>query len=61
MFLTDTQEPNLKKICPVEAKLFHADGRTDGRTDMKKLMLALRNSASAPYRLIRENKLNTPY
>jgi len=21
------------KICPVEAELFHADGRTDGRTD----------------------------
>ena len=36
------------KIRPVGAKLFHADGRTDGRTDMKKLLVAFRNFANTP-------------
>jgi len=31
------------KIRPVGAKLFHADGRKDGQTDMKKLIVAFRN------------------
>ena len=36
------------KICQVEAELFHADdGRTDGRTDMTKLIVAFRSSANA--------------
>jgi len=30
------------KILPVEAELFHADGRTDRRTDMTKLIVAFR-------------------
>jgi len=34
-------------IPPVGADLFRADGRTDGRTDMKKLIVAFRNSANA--------------
>ena len=41
------------KICPARDKLFHADGRTDGRaaeTVMKKLIVAFRNSAKAPKR-----------
>jgi len=29
------QISNFTKICPVEAELFHADGRTGGLTDMK--------------------------
>jgi len=32
------------KICPLGAKLFHADGQTD----MKKLIVALRKFANAP-------------
>jgi len=28
------------KICPVRAELFHAGGRTDGKTDMTKLSLS---------------------
>jgi hypothetical protein len=36
------------KVCPVGAELFHADGRTDGQTDMTKLIVAFRNFANAP-------------
>jgi hypothetical protein len=36
------------KIRPVGAELFHADRRTDGRTDMTKLRVAFRNFAYAP-------------
>jgi len=36
------------KILPVEDELFHADGRTDRRTDMTKLIVAFRNFANAP-------------
>jgi hypothetical protein len=42
------------KIHPVEAELFHADGRTDGRTDGQtetdttKLIVTFRNFANAP-------------
>ena len=39
---------NFVKILPVEAELFHADGRTDRRTDMTKLIVAFRNFANAP-------------
>jgi hypothetical protein len=39
------------KIGPVGAELFHADrwrgGRADGRTDMTKLIVAIRNFANA--------------
>jgi len=43
-----TQISNFKKIRLAEAELCHADGRTDGRTDMTKLMVAFRNFANAP-------------
>jgi hypothetical protein len=33
------------KILPVEAELFHADGRTDRLTDMSKVIVAFRNFA----------------
>jgi len=36
------------KICQVGAEVFHADRRTDGRTDMTKLILAIRNFAKSP-------------
>jgi hypothetical protein len=40
----NTQIPNLIKIRPVDAELFHADGQTD----MKKLIVVLCNIAKAP-------------
>ena len=40
-FLKDTQMSNLMKLGPVEAQLFHADGRTDGRTDRQTDMTTL--------------------
>jgi hypothetical protein len=36
------------KMHPVGAELLHADGWTDAQTDMAKLIIAFRNSASAP-------------
>ena len=35
------------KVRPVGAELFHADRRTNGRTDMTKLIVAFRNFANA--------------
>jgi hypothetical protein len=39
---------SLIKIRPAETELFHADGRTDGRTDMPKVTVAFRNFPKAP-------------
>jgi hypothetical protein len=36
------------KTRPVGAQLFHAEGWTDGQTDMTKLIVAFRNFANAP-------------
>jgi hypothetical protein len=36
------------KSRPLGAKLIHANGRKDGRTDVTKLIVALRNFANAP-------------
>ena len=47
-FSESTQISNSVKICSVEAKLVHADGRTDRKTDMAKLMVDFRNFANAP-------------
>ena len=44
LFLQNTPISNFKKIRPVGAELFHADGRTD----MTKLIAAFRNFANAP-------------
>ena len=45
------QISNFIKICPVEADLFHADGRMDGqmdrRADVRKPIVALLNFANA--------------
>jgi len=35
------------KIPPVGAEIFHAGGRTDGQTDMMKLVVAFRSFANA--------------
>jgi hypothetical protein len=39
---------NFVKLPPLVAKLFFVDGRTDGHTDMTKLIVAFRNFAKAP-------------
>jgi hypothetical protein len=36
------------KMCPVEAEIFHAGGRTDRQTVMTKPTVAFRNFAKAP-------------
>jgi hypothetical protein len=36
------------EIRPVGAESFHADGRTDGRRDVTKLIVAFRNFENAP-------------
>jgi hypothetical protein len=42
------QTLNFMKIRPLGAELFHAEGRTDGPTDMTKLMVPFRNFVSVP-------------
>jgi hypothetical protein len=37
-----------KEILSVRAELCHADGQTDGRTDMTNLIVAFRSFANAP-------------
>jgi hypothetical protein len=48
IFSKNTQISNFLKIRPMGAELFHADGRTDGHTDMTKPIVAIRNFATAP-------------
>jgi len=36
------------KLPPVEAELYYADRRKDGRTDMTQLIVAFRNFVNAP-------------
>ena len=45
------------KINPLGAELFHADGQTDGRVDMTKLVVAFRTSSKAPITSVR--RVNT--
>jgi Fe-S-cluster formation regulator IscX/YfhJ len=49
--------PNLMKMRAVEARLLHADGqidvRTERRTNMKKLIVAFRNFANGPDETVR--------
>jgi hypothetical protein len=46
----NTQISNLMKIRPVEAELFHANGRTDGQTDRQAEIYdkAFRNFVNVP-------------
>jgi hypothetical protein len=39
---------NFMKISPVGTELLHADGRTDRQTNVTKLIVAFRISATAP-------------
>jgi hypothetical protein len=43
---------NFMKIRPVIADMFHAEGQTEGQTDMKKLIVTFRNFADAPKLLL---------
>ena len=45
---SNTLTSNFVKIRPVEAELLHADGATDGRTDMTQLKVAFAIFANAP-------------
>ena len=42
------QLSNFKKTYSVGVEFFHADGQTDGRTNMAKLIVAFRNFTNAP-------------
>jgi hypothetical protein len=46
------------KIRPARAELFHADGQKNGRTDMTRLIVTLRNSANAPKKFSLQWRLN---
>jgi hypothetical protein len=46
--LEKSQISSFIKIRPVGVELFHADRLTDGRTDMRKLEVAVCNLATAP-------------
>jgi hypothetical protein len=46
IFSKNTQISNFIKILPDGVEFFHADGRTDRRTDVMKLMVAFRNFAN---------------
>jgi len=47
-FSKNTLIPNYLKILPVGDELFHEESRTDGRTDMTKLIVAFRIFTNAP-------------
>ena len=47
-FSKNIQISNFVKIRPVGAELFHADGQTDRRTGMTKLIDAFRTFRNAP-------------
>jgi hypothetical protein len=41
------------KLRPLGAELFYVDGRTDGQTDMTRLVVAFRNFANTPKNKLR--------
>ena len=47
-FSKNIKKSNLVKIRPLREELFHAEGRTDGQTDMTKLIFSFRHFAKAP-------------
>jgi hypothetical protein len=47
-FSNNTQGSNFMKVRPVGSELFHADGRTDTRTNMTKLIVVFRDFAKEP-------------
>ena len=50
-FIKNTPTSNFMKIPPLWAKMFHADRRTDGLTDLTNLMVAFRNYVKAPNKI----------
>jgi hypothetical protein len=58
-FSKNSQKPNFMKIRPIRAKLLHADGQMDGRTHMRKLVVAFRTFANAPKNDVNEAPSNT--
>ena len=46
-------------MCPVGVELFHADGRADEQTDMRKLLDAFRNFANRPQKKKRNKIVNS--
>jgi hypothetical protein len=57
-FSKSAQIENLMHILPVGAELFRADRRTDGETDMTKLIVAVGYFANAPKNLSRDRPRN---
>jgi hypothetical protein len=51
-FSKNAQVSNFMKIHPVEVELLHMDGRTDGRTNITKLIVVFRNFANAPIKAL---------
>jgi hypothetical protein len=47
-FGKNTQLPNLMKIRPVGAEMFHVEAQTDGRTSIINLIVPFRTIANAP-------------
>jgi hypothetical protein len=47
-FRKNTQISNFMKIRLVVVELFHAEGKAERRTDMKRFIVALGNFAKAP-------------
>jgi phage terminase large subunit len=47
-FSKNLQISNFMKIRQVGAEMFYADGRTDRRTDMTKLIVGFRNFSNTP-------------
>jgi hypothetical protein len=47
-FPRNTEIWNLRKMCWFGAELFRADGQTDGRTEMTKLIVVFLTFANAP-------------
>ena len=50
-FPKNTKIPNFTKIRPVWAELFHAQRRTNGQTDMTKLVVAFRKTCERASKL----------
>ena len=46
-FRKSTQISNFMKILPVETELFQVEGRTEGQTDIKQLLVPFHNFAKA--------------
>jgi len=57
-FWKNTQISNFKKFRTMEAELFHADGQTDSRTDMTKLIASFHNLTNASKMITSFKRIN---